>query len=211
MVLNTSFNAAGEPIVETVHDAIKTFSSLDIKYLAIGQLLLQKVESDTHLSIVTYPPTFQVSIDFEQNPLITESEIIYQLSKKASNKKISCRKKFLLFAEFVDWLIIGRKTTTIRFSNKAIDIPANNILPLIPTIDFSSKIKEKSIGYVAISKFIIKKYKDLNESDAKNDGFSTLDELKKVLKEIYKKIKDDEYVTIYTIKLINNVKNIPRN
>jgi len=43
MVLNTSFNVAGEPIVESPEDAIKCFLSTDIDILAIGDFLLEKL------------------------------------------------------------------------------------------------------------------------------------------------------------------------
>lgn len=42
MVLNTSFNIAGEPIVETPEDAIKCFLSTDIDVLGIDKYLLKK-------------------------------------------------------------------------------------------------------------------------------------------------------------------------
>ncbi|MFH1759314.1 MAG: carbamoyltransferase C-terminal domain-containing protein [Patescibacteria group bacterium] len=42
LVLNTSFNLAGEPIVETPADAIKCFLSTQMDYLAIGDFLVSK-------------------------------------------------------------------------------------------------------------------------------------------------------------------------
>lgn len=38
MVLNTSFNLAGEPLVETIDDAFKTFSNSQIDYLYLPEL-----------------------------------------------------------------------------------------------------------------------------------------------------------------------------
>jgi carbamoyltransferase len=42
VVLNTSLNIMGHPILETVHDAFDFFESSQIKYLAIGNFLIQK-------------------------------------------------------------------------------------------------------------------------------------------------------------------------
>lgn len=44
IILNTSFNLAGEPIVETFHDAFKTFtnSDIDILYLPELQVAIEK-------------------------------------------------------------------------------------------------------------------------------------------------------------------------
>tara|TARA_Y100001970_G_scaffold258688_1_gene338845 strand:- start:9064 stop:10680 length:1617 start_codon:yes stop_codon:yes gene_type:complete len=41
-VINTSFNLAGEPIVESPEDAIRTFVSSDIDFLIIGNYMLNK-------------------------------------------------------------------------------------------------------------------------------------------------------------------------
>ena len=40
--INTSFNLAGEPIVETPSDAIRTFVSSGLDYLCIGSFLVSK-------------------------------------------------------------------------------------------------------------------------------------------------------------------------
>ena len=51
--INTSFNLAGKPIVETPTDAIRTFVSSGLDYLCIGNFLVSKIDSDsvfTHTS-----------------------------------------------------------------------------------------------------------------------------------------------------------------
>jgi len=45
MLLNTSFNIAGEPIVETPEDAVKCFLSTDIDILGIDRYLMKKTRS----------------------------------------------------------------------------------------------------------------------------------------------------------------------
>ena len=45
IVLNTSFNDSGEPIVETPEDAIKAFINLDIDYLVIGNFIIDKTRN----------------------------------------------------------------------------------------------------------------------------------------------------------------------
>lgn len=42
MVLNTSFNLAGEPIVETPNDALKCFLKTEMDYLVLGDYLVKK-------------------------------------------------------------------------------------------------------------------------------------------------------------------------
>lgn len=43
LVLNTSFNLAGEPIVETPFDALKCFLKTEIDFLVIGNYLVEKI------------------------------------------------------------------------------------------------------------------------------------------------------------------------
>jgi carbamoyltransferase len=45
VVLNTSFNNAGEPIVESPEDAIKTFLTMNLDYLVLGNFLITKENS----------------------------------------------------------------------------------------------------------------------------------------------------------------------
>jgi carbamoyltransferase len=42
VVLNTSFNAPGEPIVCSPRDALRTFNSMALDSLIIGDFLLEK-------------------------------------------------------------------------------------------------------------------------------------------------------------------------
>ena len=49
MVLNTSFNLAGKPIVETPADAVECFAATEIDVLALGPFLLSKRPLDEYL------------------------------------------------------------------------------------------------------------------------------------------------------------------
>ena len=42
VVLNTSFNDNGEPIVESPQDAVRSFKNMDIDYLVIGNFIVRK-------------------------------------------------------------------------------------------------------------------------------------------------------------------------
>ncbi len=46
VIINTSFNVRGEPIVNTVSDAFKCFMSTDLDYLVIGNFILDKKKQD---------------------------------------------------------------------------------------------------------------------------------------------------------------------
>jgi carbamoyltransferase len=44
VVLNTSFNIRGEPIVSSTEDALRTFSATGLDVLAVGDYLVHKTE-----------------------------------------------------------------------------------------------------------------------------------------------------------------------
>src|ERR1700720_2536498 len=49
VIVNTSFNVRGEPIVGTLEDAFRCFMGTDIEVLAIGNCLLRKEDQDPSL------------------------------------------------------------------------------------------------------------------------------------------------------------------
>lgn len=51
VVVNTSFNVRGEPIVNTPHDAFKCFMGTDIEVLVIGNCFLRKDAQDPALAV----------------------------------------------------------------------------------------------------------------------------------------------------------------
>jgi len=58
VVVNTSFNVRGEPIVCTPEDAFRCFMGTDIDVLAVGNCLLRKEEQDPSLA-TRYERTFE--------------------------------------------------------------------------------------------------------------------------------------------------------
>ena len=51
VILNTSFNVRGEPIVCTPEDAFRCFMGTEVEVLAIGNCLLRKEEQDPGLKM----------------------------------------------------------------------------------------------------------------------------------------------------------------
>ena len=50
MLVNTSFNVRGEPIVSTPEDAFRCFMGSDIEFLAVGNCILRKADQDPSLA-----------------------------------------------------------------------------------------------------------------------------------------------------------------
>jgi carbamoyltransferase len=51
VLINTSFNVRGEPIVSTPEDAFRCFMGSDIEFLAVGNCILHKSEQDPKLAL----------------------------------------------------------------------------------------------------------------------------------------------------------------
>ncbi|MEK4034775.1 carbamoyltransferase [Methylocystis sp. IM3] len=51
VLINTSFNVRGEPIVSTPEDAFRCFMGSDIEFLAVGNCILRKADQDASLAL----------------------------------------------------------------------------------------------------------------------------------------------------------------
>jgi carbamoyltransferase len=49
VLVNTSFNVRGEPIVESPEDALRCFMRTDIEVLVVGDCYLEKADQPGHL------------------------------------------------------------------------------------------------------------------------------------------------------------------
>jgi len=93
-----------------------------------------------------------------------------------------------------------KKHSTIREGIRPLDLK----LSLVGT-------PSKEVVEVSLRGLYYKYVRDLTESDAIKDGFNTLEELKKVLFTIYPKLKENDFVTIFSFRLkkreVNNSNN----
>ena len=80
-ILNTSFNDAGDPIVESPEDALETFFKCDMDYLYIDKFLISKKEN---------------------NKKNTHKNINYEIRKKIDNKRNLLLKKYFIKYNFDD-------------------------------------------------------------------------------------------------------------
>ncbi len=49
VIVNTSFNVRGEPIVESPEDAFRCLMGTDLDFLAVGNAILRKADQPQHL------------------------------------------------------------------------------------------------------------------------------------------------------------------
>ena len=88
VILNTSFNDAGEPLVETPLDALICFLKTDIDYLVIDNIIIDK-KPLTNISRMIK----KLETDRKKNIENNEKKIIKKLTKKFSYKEFSLRRK----------------------------------------------------------------------------------------------------------------------
>lgn len=127
--------------------------------------------------------------------LTTIKEVEKELREKTSSN-LFARDQLGFLEEFFGLIVSGKKITTIRFKRGMIDYPAKEIIPVTITNSNSSS-QNKEIGWAKILNLRVVPFKDLDEIDAVNDGFSSLEELKKALSKIYGEIENSEFVSIY--------------
>lgn len=200
LILNTSFNGPGEPIVETLNDALDTFMKLNIRYLAAGNFLIEKKEVNSDIIQICVNEDNHFIYSIYDDSILKIRERLYI---RFPFTPLIPRERFGLYYEYVDWLKTGRKVTTIRFKKEGIEYPLKKIVPLFETDSYKHAAKERYIGNVNLTQYRVKKFKDLNSQDAINDGFDSINELRTVLKEIFTKLTDNDYVSIYSINFIN--------
>lgn len=123
-----------------------------------------------------------VIMDFPAMPLKTDHEL------KMLNTYISLMRT-------------GSKTSTVRYEKGKIRIPAQPNLPLIETSD-DDKDYRRNIGKVNIDTLTVKTFQELNDADARSDGFDSAAKLKDALTRRYGPLSLSELVSIYRIRII---------
>lgn len=213
VLLNTSFNLGGEPIVETVPQAIESFSSMPINALGIGRFVVVKSLSpdlgDLPVSATISDLEMEVFKGHKSVP-----EIIPRMRPHGRMRKIQdltgmvifVRTELPLYGEYLNWVREGRKVTTIRLRKGAAEVPFSSVLPLFETSDFGPGDRSRPTEYVKISALRYHRWGDLSADDAARDGFKSFRDMRKALTEIYPHITDEDWVTVYDISLINSEK-----
>jgi len=134
---------------------------------------------------------------------ITPDELRHHITTDLS-MQVSIRNHLGLLEEYIDWVIAGKKNTTVRYRSGMADLPKSFILPVIST-DPRIMREGYQVGIAHLKKLTIKPFGELNDEDAHNDGFQSLIQLKDALRSIYGKINDKEIVSIYSFDYENGL------
>lgn len=106
MLINTSFNVRGEPVVESPHDALRCFMKTDMDILAIGSFILVKSKQPKNLS------TTMNSEDSSMNKQQVSNKVIKpkELRQFAFSTGVVIS---LLFGWFIPWLAGSTSNTNV--------------------------------------------------------------------------------------------------
>jgi hypothetical protein len=212
VVVNTSFNGPGEPIVETPDDAISTFRRLDLDALVLDRFLIKRKGYATRTASVMAEARRRYEPDLPLKRLVYDlsqmraEEMIEQLEKDLPKLDIIPRSCLGFYREYIEWLRSGKKLTTIRYRRSEegcqIHCPAKCVLPLMDTGKRgASDDQPQPAGHVKVVRFEVKPFKWLDDADGRNDGFADGAELRAELGKIYGPVPESDYVSIYTIQL----------
>ncbi len=94
--------------------------------------------------------------------------------------------------EYVEAIMSGRKVTTVRKGIKR--YPVGRIVDLT--------VENRPFARARVDKVVVKRVRELTDSDARLDGFESRDELIEALRRIYGKVRDEEFVTVVHFTLV---------
>jgi carbamoyltransferase len=214
VLLNTSFNLGGKPIVETIEQAISSFREIPVNVLGLGRFVVVKslspTSADLPLADLPLEGGTLARIDLRiwtaegivsvQTATGSVGTIVRRL-QECTDSVVFVRTELPLYGQYLDWLREGRKVTTIRFREGVVEIPCRDVLPLYETDDFGPRSRRSPTDYVRISAIRYQRFGDLTEMDAQRDGFESREHMRTALREIYPTLSDKYWVTIYDISL----------
>lgn len=208
LLLNTSFNLGGHPIVETLEQAIESFSRMAVNVMSVGRFIMVKSlspdEGDLPIPSGLDGLAANVWRGGESKRVKTTNaqplSFIRSL-QRMTETVVFVRSELPLFGEYLEWMREGRKVTTIRFRKGALEVPTRNELPLFETLDFGPGSRDKPVDHVLVHGIDYRIFGELDDKDAQKDGFRDRDDMRQGLRAIYPKLEDEDWVTIYTLSL----------
>lgn len=222
--MNTSFNVGGAPIVETVDQALTAFKELAmVPSLVLGRFIVLRDgawQSRLHLSGLTIKfdnhrgPRGVRGDASEQNSGVDASpQDRYRLTsdsadhlravrqiRAATGCVVYARSQLPLLSPYVRLLRRGAKVTTIRFRTGGVELPFQTLLPIIENEDARDRNRGAIVGFAGIGTVTYKRFHELDESDARRDGFSSVEEMRGALRAIYPCIEPENWVSVFGIE-----------
>jgi Predicted carbamoyl transferase, NodU family len=223
-LVNTSFNVGGAPIVETVDQALAVFKQLTtVPSLVLGRFIVLRDgawQSRLNLSGLT------IKFDKDRGLRGTGGDALeqdssadapkgdrYQLTPEPADHLravrqirvvtgcvVYARSQLPLLSPYVRLLRRGAKVTTIRFRRGGVELPFERLLPVIENDEACDRNRGAIVGFASIGAVTYKRFQELDETDARHDGFSAVDEMREALRAIYPRIEPENWVSVFGIE-----------
>lgn len=209
ILLNTSFNLGGEPIVETIDQALSTFAKVPLNVLQVDRFIIAKVLSPDIVDLPIASSLDELRMEVfssaqgSYSPVVGQSLLpIVRELQALTDAIVFVRTELPLYDEYLDWLREGRKVTTIRFRKGGVEIPFNSTLPLFETRDFSFGDRSRPVERVRVSALWYRRFGMLSTENAHRDGFRDVPHMRDALRTIYPELEDEDWVTVYEIHVV---------
>jgi len=118
------------------------------------------------------------------------------------------RHRFVMATHLAELAATEQKLTTIRFEQSGVEYPASNVLPLFVADSVGDHRSASYFANLCIQQVRYKYVDQLNEEDARADGFSSLADLREALNHFYGALSNSSLVCIYTFKILNHPKEV---
>lgn len=199
IVLNTSLNRRGEPIVESPRDALGAFKELELDALAIGEVLVEKTPraSAPVLSLQREALEYEW-LEFDKEDLLR------RLRRDLPHIRLVGRSRMGFYSEHLKLLREGKASTTVRHRPDAVEYPVTARLPLLDTGSNGRCFQAYPVGEVLVKRLTIRKFGLLDDADARLTGVPHREDLCSMLQRIYGSITEHEFVTVYHVELCEN-------
>jgi ASC-1-like (ASCH) protein len=199
----------GRPIVETVQDAVEAFAAMPINVLALGRFVVVKNLSPELAVSGVLPLTYSIPTTLVRGARREKLDVEGGLSRRVIRRVqedteavVFVRHDFPLYGPYLEWLRAGRKVTTIRYRRRGVEVPRDAVLPLFETADYGVGARERPAAQVRVKSIRYQRFGELSRDDAVNDGFESLDHMLDDFCKIYPKLREEDWVTVYGIALV---------
>jgi carbamoyltransferase len=207
-LLNTSFNRGGGPIVETPDQAVAAFKELaEVPSLVLDRFIIlrdgawpARLSLDRLVIRLREGHEREYRLDADRDRQLRIIEHI----RAATGSVIFARSRLPLLRPYVRLLESGAKITTIRFRRGGIELPSTLSLPVVENKDARHRNEGDAVGVATIAEVGYCRFGDLDEADARRDGFENVQEMRKALTGIYSCLKLEDWVSIFRIEAFTN-------
>ncbi|MGV8938650.1 MAG: ASCH domain-containing protein [Allorhizobium sp.] len=129
------------------------------------------------------------------------SELKKHLSYEFPGLSAVERHRFVMVADLAKLIFTSEKSSTIRYTKGVVEYPSAQELPLFVVGDHREQVQPTCVGALQIGAVRYKTLAELDEHDARKDGFATKAELVDALRRFYGDIPAHDILSVFEFTL----------